>query len=372
MAEIMLENVVKRFGEVVAVDHLTLTIEDKEFVVLVGPSGCGKSTTLRLIAGLEEITEGFIYIGKHLVNYVEPKDRDIAMVFQNYALYPHMNVYMNMAFGLKLRRFPREEIDRRVHEAAAILGIEGLLDRKPRQLSGGQSQRVAMGRAIVRKPKAFLFDEPLSNLDAKLRGSMRGEIRNLHDRLKTTTVYVTHDQVEAMTLADRVVLINEGAIQQVGTPLDIYDHPMNKFVAGFIGSPTMNFIDCEVVQKGANLLLDGNSFQFPISAIKDGALISQLLGKEVTLGLRPEDIEDREFAKEQKKGIMKATVTMVEPMGANVHLRVISGEHRMIACVDSKTQAKVGETIDLVCDLSKAHLFDKKTENAITKSTKPE
>jgi multiple sugar transport system ATP-binding protein len=205
-----------------------------------------------------------------------------------------------------------------------------------------------------------------------LRGSMRGEIRNLHDRLKTTTVYVTHDQVEAMTLADRVVLINEGAIQQVGTPLDIYDHPMNKFVAGFIGSPTMNFIDCEVTQKGPNIFLDGNSFQFPISAIKDGAEISHLLGKDVTLGLRPEDIQDREFARGQKEGIIKVTVTMVEPMGANVHLRVISGEHRMIACVDSKTQAKVGETIDLVCDLSKAHLFDKKTENAITKSTKPE
>jgi multiple sugar transport system ATP-binding protein len=368
MAEIMLENVVKRFGEVVAVDHVTLTIEDQEFVVLVGPSGCGKSTTLRLIAGLEEITEGFIYIGKRLVNYVEPKDRDIAMVFQNYALYPHMNVYMNMAFGLKLRRFPPEEIDRRVHEAAVILGIEELLDRKPRQLSGGQSQRVAMGRAIVRKPKAFLFDEPLSNLDAKLRGIMRGEIRNLHYRLKTTTVYVTHDQVEAMTLADRVVLINEGAIQQVGTPRDLYDHPMNKFVAGFIGSPAMNFIDCEVVQKGADLLLDGDSFQFPISAIAGGAQISQLLGKRVILGLRPEDIEDREFAKEQKEGIIKATVTMVEPMGANVHLRLTSGDHHIIACVNSKTRAKVGENIELVCDLSKVHLFDEKTETAATKS----
>jgi multiple sugar transport system ATP-binding protein len=368
MAEIMLDNVVKQFGEVTAVDRVTLTVEDQEFVVLVGPSGCGKSTTLRLIAGLEEITEGFIYIGEHLVNYVEPKDRDIAMVFQNYALYPHMNVYMNMAFGLKLRKFSTEEIDRRVHEAAAILGIEELLDRKPRQLSGGQSQRVAMGRAIVRKPKAFLFDEPLSNLDAKLRGSMRGEIRNLHDRLKTTTVYVTHDQVEAMTLADRVVLINEGAIQQVGTPLDIYDHPMNKFVAGFIGSPAMNFIDCGVVKKGAGLLLDGNSFQFPVAAIKDGAKISHLLGKRVILGLRPEDIEDREFAKEQKEGIIKATVTMVEPMGANVHLRLTSGQHRFIAVVDSKTRAKVGENIDLVCDLSKAQLFDTKTEQAMTKS----
>lgn len=369
MAEIMLENVVKRFGEVVAVDHVTLTIEDQEFVVLVGPSGCGKSTTLRLIAGLEEITEGFIYIERHLVNYVEPKDRDIAMVFQNYALYPHMNVYMNMAFGLKLRRFPREEIDRRVHEAAAILGIEELLDRKPRQLSGGQSQRVAMGRAIVRKPKAFLFDEPLSNLDAKLRGSMRAEIRNLHDRLKTTTVYVTHDQVEAMTLADRVVLINEGTIQQVGTPLDIYDHPMNKFVAGFIGSPAMNFVDCEVVQKGEQLFLDGNSFQFPISAIKGGTQISHLLGKRVILGLRPEDIEDREFAKEQTEGVIKATVTMVEPMGANVHLRITNGIHHIIACVDSKTRAKAGDTIDLVCDLSKTHLFDKETEQVISTST---
>ncbi|NVM25899.1 MAG: sn-glycerol-3-phosphate ABC transporter ATP-binding protein UgpC [Desulfobacterales bacterium] len=369
MAEIRLENVVKRFGTVTAVDHGTLTIEDQEFVVLVGPSGCGKSTILRLIAGLEEMTEGYIYIGDQIVNYVEPKDRDIAMVFQNYALYPHMNVYMNMAFGLKLRRFSAEEMDRRVHEAAAILGIDELLDRKPRQLSGGQSQRVAMGRAIVRKPKAFLFDEPLSNLDAKLRVSMRGEIRNLHDRLKTTTVYVTHDQVEAMTLADRVVVINQGVIQQVGAPLEVYDHPINTFVAGFIGSPAMNFIDCRVVQDGPNILLDGESFQFPLSATKDGMQIfSHLLGKEVILGLRPEDIEDREFVKDQKEGIIKATVNMVEPMGANVHLRVASGMHHIIACVSPKTRAKAGENIDLVCDLSKVHLFDKETEKVISKS----
>ncbi|HID30614.1 MAG TPA: ATP-binding cassette domain-containing protein, partial [Desulfobacterales bacterium] len=240
MAKILLESVVKRFGKITAVDNISLTIEDREFFVLLGPSGCGKSTCLRLIAGLEEITEGFIFIDDILVNHLEPKDRDIAMVFQNYALYPHKNVYMNMAFSLVLRKFPKDEIDRRVREAAAILGVEDLMDRKPRELSGGQSQRVAMGRAIVRKPKAFLFDEPLSNLDAKLRLNMREEIRSLHDRLKTTTIYVTHDQVEAMTLADRMAVMKEGRILQIGAPMQIYEHPINIFVAGFIGSPPMN------------------------------------------------------------------------------------------------------------------------------------
>ena len=372
MAEIRLENVVKRFGKVTAVDHVTLTIKDQEFVVLVGPSGCGKSTTLRLIAGLEEITEGFISIGDRMVNYVEPKDRDIAMVFQNYALYPHMNVYMNMAFGLKLRKLPKEEIDKRVLEAAAILEIEELLERKPRELSGGQSQRVAMGRAIVRKPQAFLFDEPLSNLDAKLRVNMRSEIRILHDHLKTTTVYVTHDQVEAMTLADRVVVINEGKIQQDGSPLEIYDHPVNIFVAGFIGSPPMNFFNCKVVQKGTDILLDGDAFQFSISAINDGIQrLSEFVGKEVILGIRPEDIEDREFEKDRNQdGLIRGKVKMVEPMGANTHLRITSGRHQMIACVNPKTRVKMGETIDLICDLSKAHLFHKETGKVLTRSPK--
>ncbi|HEY8497197.1 MAG TPA: sn-glycerol-3-phosphate ABC transporter ATP-binding protein UgpC, partial [Limnochordales bacterium] len=256
MARVVLENVTKRYGNVVAVNKANLVIEDEEFVVLVGPSGCGKSTTLRMIAGLEEITEGNIYIGDRLVNDVPPKDRDIAMVFQNYALYPHMNVYDNMAFGLKLRKFPKDEIDRRVREAARMLGIEHLLDRKPKQLSGGQRQRVAVGRAIVREPAAFLMDEPLSNLDAKLRVQMRAELSKLHNRLRTTTIYVTHDQTEAMTMGDRIVVMKDGFIQQVGAPLEIYENPNNVFVAGFIGSPAMNFLNAVLRRDGDDVVVD--------------------------------------------------------------------------------------------------------------------
>ena len=363
MAKILLESVVKRFGKITAVDNISLTIEDREFFVLLGPSGCGKSTCLRLIAGLEEITEGFIFIDDILVNHLEPKDRDIAMVFQNYALYPHKNVYMNMAFSLVLRKFPKDEIDRRVREAAAILGVEDLMDRKPRELSGGQSQRVAMGRAIVRKPKAFLFDEPLSNLDAKLRLNMREEIRSLHDRLKTTTIYVTHDQVEAMTLADRMAVMKEGRILQIGAPMQIYEHPINIFVAGFIGSPPMNLIECRSVQNGAALFLDSGAFRFPVSAIPKGMeVVSAHTADQIVLGIRPEDIEDREFASEKSRGgILRTKISMVEPMGANVHLRLKLGDQNLIACVNSKTRARAGETIELVCDLSKAHLYDKET-----------
>ena len=369
MAKIQLEKVVKRFGNVTAVDNISLSIEDEEFLVLLGPSGCGKSTTLRLIAGLEEITAGAVFIGDTLVNHLEPKERDIAMVFQNYALYPHKNVYMNMAFSLILRKFPKDEIDRRVKEAAAILGIEELLDRKPRELSGGQSQRVAMGRAIVRKPKAFLFDEPLSNLDAKLRLSMREEIRSLHDRLKTTTVYVTHDQVEAMTLADRIAVIKEGAIQQLGAPLDIYERPSNTFVAGFIGSPPMNLIDCRLVQDGSDRFIDAGAFRFPVSAIPNGEAIAlKLKGDAVILGLRPEDLEEPEFSRIQNQAqVINARVTMKEPMGANVHLRVTSGPHKIIACVNSGTRAKIGDAIVLACDLSKARLYDKTSGLLLTK-----
>jgi multiple sugar transport system ATP-binding protein len=361
MAKIELKKVVKRFGNVTAVDNISLSIEDGEFMVLLGPSGCGKSTTLRLIAGLEEITEGAIFIGDTLVNHLDPKNRDIAMVFQNYALYPHKNAYMNMAFSLMMRKFPKEEIERRVREAAAILGIEELLDRKPRELSGGQSQRVAMGRAIVRKPKAFLFDEPLSNLDAKLRLSMREEIRGLHDRLKTTTVYVTHDQVEAMTLADRIVVMQQGAVQQLGTPLDIYERPRSTFVAGFIGSPPMNLIDCRLTQNGPNRFIDAGVFKFPLTAIPNGEVItSNLKGDIVILGLRPEDLEEREFSRPLAEAqFINARVTMKEPMGANVHLRLASGTHKIIACVNSGTRAKIGDEIVLACNLSKALLYDK-------------
>ncbi|MFY9475298.1 MAG: sn-glycerol-3-phosphate ABC transporter ATP-binding protein UgpC, partial [Bacillota bacterium] len=261
MARVYLEHVWKRFGNVVAVKDVTLEIEDKEFLILVGPSGCGKSTTLRMIAGLEEISEGSIYIGDTLVNDIPPKDRDIAMVFQNYALYPHMDVYNNMAFGLKLRKFPKAEIDKRVNEAARVLGIENLLKRKPKELSGGQRQRVALGRAIVREPKVFLMDEPLSNLDAKLRVQMRAELAKLHDRLQTTIIYVTHDQTEAMTMGDRIVVQKDGVIQQVGAPMEIYDHPNNVFVAGFIGSPSMNFIDVVLLKEDDDLWVKSDSFK---------------------------------------------------------------------------------------------------------------
>jgi multiple sugar transport system ATP-binding protein len=303
LAQVLLKDVTKRFGNVTAVDNISLDIKDREFIVLVGPSGCGKSTTLRMVAGLEEVTAGQITIGQTVVNDVPPKDRDIAMVFQNYALYPHMDVYNNMAFGLKLRKFPKDEIDRRVKEAAKLLGIENLLDRKPKALSGGQRQRVAVGRAIVREPKVFLMDEPLSNLDAKLRVQMRAELSKLHNRLQTTIIYVTHDQTEAMTMGDRIVVMKDGHIYQVGAPLDIYNNPDNMFVAGFIGSPAMNFLDVLLQKEGEVYTIDAKTFKLEIPAEKAASIkgLGNYVGKPIVLGIRPEDIEDAALVGEEKK-----------------------------------------------------------------------
>jgi len=298
VAQVILQHVTKRFGNVVAVNDANLEVRDREFIVLVGPSGCGKSTTLRMVAGLEDITEGNIYIGETLVNDIPPKDRDIAMVFQNYALYPHMDVYNNMAFGLKLRKLPKSEIDRRVKEAARMLGIENLLDRKPKALSGGQRQRVAVGRAIVREPKVFLMDEPLSNLDAKLRVQMRAELSKLHARLQTTAIYVTHDQTEAMTMGDRICVLRDGVIQQVGAPLDIYGHPINMFVAGFIGSPPMNFVNGVIKKSGDDLIFDSGTFKLTIAPdrVRQIKSLPAYVDKEVTFGIRPEHIEDAKLS----------------------------------------------------------------------------
>ena len=365
MAKVTLENVTKRFGEVTAVKNLNLEIKDTEFIVLVGPSGCGKTTTLRMIAGLEDITEGIIKIGDKVVNNLPPKDRDIAMVFQNYALYPHMNVFDNMAFGLKLRRFPKKEIEKRVKEAARILGIENLLDRKPKQLSGGQRQRVAVGRAIVRKPAVFLFDEPLSNLDAKLRVQMRAELSKLHSKLKTTSIYVTHDQVEAMTMGNRIAILKDGVLQQVGTPIEIYDHPVNKFVAGFIGSPPMNFFEAEVIDKGGELFIRTDSFEVKLPE-KYKRSIEESNKKNFIFGIRPEHIFDSAFYKGAKNyKVVHGTVDVVEPMGAETFIHILCGENRFVARVDAYTKAKMGEKIELVFDTEKLHIFDIETEKAI-------
>ncbi|HOA99225.1 MAG TPA: sn-glycerol-3-phosphate ABC transporter ATP-binding protein UgpC [Candidatus Atribacteria bacterium] len=367
MANVSLKSVVKRFGEVVAVNKVDLDIADEEFLVLVGPSGCGKTTTLRMIAGLEEVDEGEIYIDDILVNDVPPKDRDIAMVFQNYALYPHMDVYNNMAFGLKLRKFPKDEIDRRVKEAADILGIHELLNRKPKQLSGGQRQRVAVGRAIVRHPKVFLFDEPLSNLDAKLRVQMRAELSKLHDRLKATMIYVTHDQIEAMTMGDRIVVMKDGIVQQVGTPLDLYNKPQNKFVAGFIGTPSMNFLDVVIKKEGDALYLDGESFKIKIPAEIQSALLPYV-NKEVTLGIRPQDIYDCNFSQEMAEvdgNVIETTVDIVEPLGSEQTVYLVTGPHVLVAQLDMRTHTSVGDTLKILVDTSKIHLFDVETEQAI-------
>lgn len=366
MAKVVLENVSKIYpGGVVAVKDANLDIEDQEFVVLVGPSGCGKSTTLRMIAGLEEVTEGNIYIDGRRVNDVPPKDRDIAMVFQNYALYPHMTVYNNMAFGLKLRRYPKSEIDRRVREAAQILGIEPLLNRKPKALSGGQRQRVAVGRAIVRKPKAFLFDEPLSNLDAKMRVQMRTEISKLHIRLASTMIYVTHDQIEAMTMGDRIVVMKDGIIQQVATPLELYDHPVNEFVAGFIGSPPMNFFDGKIEQRSGGLYFNEGAFAL---RLHDDHMrkMNAYVGKKIRFGIRPEDVNDALFViNPNPEHTIKATVEVVEPMGAEVYLYCNAGQHNFIARVKAHEKARVGETLNMVFAMEKAHFFDPETTNAI-------
>jgi multiple sugar transport system ATP-binding protein len=364
MAQVVLKDLAKKFDEVVAVRDVNLQIKDKEFIVLVGPSGCGKSTTLRMIAGLEEISSGEIYIGERLVNDLPPKDRDIAMVFQNYALYPHMTVYDNMAFGLKMRKFPKAEIDTRVREAAQMLGIQELLSRKPRQLSGGQRQRVAVGRAIVRHPQVFLFDEPLSNLDAKLRVQMRVELKRLHDRLETTAIYVTHDQVEAMTLGDRVVVMKDGLVQQVGDPLTVYAKPRNRFVAGFIGSPAMNFIDCTVTGSDGSLSVDApGGFLIAVPPASRGAL-ERYRGQPVTLGIRPEDI--RESAPgDPKDSQVEAVVEVVEPLGNEILIDVKVGPNPMVARVPPTSRLRMHERVRLSLDPERLHFFDAKTEQAI-------
>ena len=366
MAQVSLKNVSKIFsGNVKAVDNVSIGVENREFMVLVGPSGCGKSTTLRMIAGLEEISDGDIYIGDKLVNEIPAKDRDIAMVFQNYALYPHMTVFENMSFGLRLRRIPKQEIIQRVNDAAEILGIKRLLQRKPRELSGGERQRVAVGRAIVRKPLVFLFDEPLSNLDAKMRVQMRTEIHKLHIRLQTTIIYVTHDQVEAMTMGDRIAVMKDGVLQQVADPITIYDHPKNKFVAGFIGSPPMNFMTGRTVKKNGRIYFDEG--KVVVKLVEDmHAKITPYLGKEVTLGIRSEDIYDKLFVSEAPpENVVRVNCEVYEPMGSEVYLYLNTGKHTFIARVGAHDKPKVNQDMDVVFDMSKVHFFDKDTEETI-------
>jgi multiple sugar transport system ATP-binding protein len=367
MAKVILENISKHFvskysTEVVAVRDFSLEIEDKEFVVFVGPSGCGKTTTLRMIAGLEEITEGKIYIGDRLINRIPAKDRDIAMVFQNYALYPHMTVYDNLAFSLEMRKFSKEEINQRVREAADLLEISELLQRKPKQLSGGQRQRVAVGRTIVRKPQVFLFDEPLSNLDAKLRVQMRGELKKLHERLSSTIIYVTHDQVEAMTMGDRIVVMKDGLIQQVGKPLDLYFHPVNKFVAGFIGSPTMNFVEAKLFASNHQLYVEADGMKLIVPAEKARKL-QGYVNQKVTLGIRPQDLSKAPSPVEGET--FKALVEIIEPIGNEIYLDVKAGRDSLIASVDPKTKVNLHEEILLQANLENIHLFDAQSERAL-------
>ncbi len=367
MSSLSLKNICKKYPNgFEAVKDFNLEIEDKEFIIFVGPSGCGKSTTLRMVAGLEDISSGELYIDGKLVNDVEPKDRDIAMVFQNYALYPHMTVYDNMAFGLKLRKVPKDEIDKKVREAAEILDLSALLDRKPKALSGGQRQRVAMGRAIVRKPKVFLMDEPLSNLDAKLRVQMRIEIAKLHQNLGTTIIYVTHDQTEAMTLGTRIVVMKDGIVQQVDTPQNLYEKPANLFVAGFMGSPQMNFLDATVKVEGnvANLVVAGKSI--PLPAAKSKALIDGgYNGKTVTFGIRPEDVYDSEEFLANAPTTFESKVKVYELLGAEVYLYFDLDEFPITARVDSRTNARPGDAIKFAFDIDKIHVFDKETEVTI-------
>ncbi|HEX4408283.1 MAG TPA: sn-glycerol-3-phosphate ABC transporter ATP-binding protein UgpC [Xanthobacteraceae bacterium] len=364
MAEVLLRNVVKRFDDVEVVRKISLDIPDNEFVVLVGPSGCGKSTTLRMIAGLEEISAGDIFIGGEVVNDLPPKDRDIAMVFQNYALYPHMSVFENMSFGLKLRKFPKDEIKKRVDKAARILDITELLGRKPKALSGGQRQRVAMGRAIVRNPKVFLFDEPLSNLDAKLRVQMRTEIKRVHQMVKTTTVYVTHDQVEAMTLADRVVVMNGGVIEQIATPQDLYHHPKTRFVAGFIGSPAMNFMRCRIEQNGVGQRVRiSDAISLPIPALQ-APRFQSLTGKEVVFGLRPEHITEPRRSDRDPNSEFAVTLDVVEPMGMETMVYFTVEGQEICARVDPGSSSGPGEQMRLYADMNQMHLIDPQT-NAV-------
>ncbi|MCY3714305.1 MAG: sn-glycerol-3-phosphate ABC transporter ATP-binding protein UgpC [Gemmatimonadetes bacterium] len=365
MADVVLKNVDKRFDKNTVVRNVNLEIRDREFVVLVGPSGCGKSTTLRMIAGLEEVTSGEIHIDGNRVNDVPPKDRDIAMVFQNYALYPHMTVYENMAFGLKLRKYPRSEIEARVNETAGILGIGHLLARKPKALSGGERQRVAVGRAIVRKPKVFLFDEPLSNLDAKLRVQMRTEISKLHNSLEATIVYVTHDQVEAMTMGDRIAVMKDGEVQQVAAPLELYEKPANRFVAGFIGSPGMNFLEGRVVFDNGHAAFDEGSLQLPIPDGMREAL-APWRDREVTFGIRPEDITSVDANKDwQEARQIKATVEVVEPMGSETFLYLTTGRYPFIARVDAFVDPAINTELPLLVNMARAHFFSREDEAAI-------
>jgi len=363
MARVTYEHVTKRFGDVMAVNDLNLEVQDKEFLVLVGPSGCGKSTALRCLAGLEEISEGQILIGDRVVNDVPPKDRDIAMVFQSYALYPHMSVYDNMAFGLKLRKTPKDEINNRVQDAAKILGIENLLDRKPKQLSGGQRQRVALGRAIVREPAVFLFDEPLSNLDAKLRVQTRAEITKLHQRLGTTFIYVTHDQVEAMTMADRIAVLRDGILQQSDTPQNLYDYPGNVFVAGFIGSPSMNFFDATLTGTADEMYVDTGAFRVKVS----GAVKTRLtdgVGKKVIFGIRPEDIFHPEYVAPGINAVkVESLVDVTELMGNEIFLYLMAGDYPYIARVDPRGHAHAGDKIEMIFNADNIHLFDAEAED---------
>jgi multiple sugar transport system ATP-binding protein len=365
MASVTFEHVTKKFGDVIAVNDLNITIADREFLVLVGPSGCGKSTALRCLAGLEDVSDGRILIGDQVVNDVAPKDRDIAMVFQSYALYPHMSVYDNMAFGLKLRKTPKEEIKRRVNEAAQILGIKDLMDRRPRQLSGGQRQRVAVGRAIVREPKVFLFDEPLSNLDAKLRVETRANISKLHQQLKTTFIYVTHDQTEAMTMASRIAVINKGILQQIETPQSLYDCPDNLFVAGFIGSPAMNFFPAQIRKQDSKLFVDGGSFKVEIPASRN-TVYSSYIDKPIIFGIRPENIHDPDFT---PPGIVSQTieakVDVTELMGNEILVYLKNGEHNLVARVDPRSKYRVGDDTKVVFNMANMHIFDRDTEQAI-------
>ncbi|MBR6627530.1 MAG: sn-glycerol-3-phosphate ABC transporter ATP-binding protein UgpC [Lachnospiraceae bacterium] len=369
MASLSLKNVCKVYPNgFEAVKNFNLDIADKEFIIFVGPSGCGKSTTLRMIAGLEDISSGELRIGDRVVNDVEPKDRDIAMVFQNYALYPHMSVYDNMAFGLKLRKVPKDQIDKMVKEAAKILDLTPLLDRKPKALSGGQRQRVAMGRAIVRNPKVFLMDEPLSNLDAKLRVQMRIEIAKLHQRLGTTIIYVTHDQTEAMTLGTRIVVMKDGVIQQVDTPQNLYDKPQNLFVAGFMGSPQMNFLDATVRVEGDVAKLEIADKAIPLPPAKSKKLIDGGYdGKVVTFGIRPEDVYDSEmFIENSPNSVFESTIKVYELLGAEVYLYFDLADFAMTARVDSRTTARPGDVVKFALDVEKIHVFDKETQQIIT------
>ena len=368
MASLSLEHIDKTYPNgFKAVKDFNLDIADKEFIIFVGPSGCGKSTTLRMVAGLEDISGGTLKIDGKVMNDIEPKDRDIAMVFQNYALYPHMTVYDNMAFGLKLRKVPKDEIDKKVKEAAKILDLDKLLDRKPKALSGGQRQRVAMGRAIVRAPKVFLMDEPLSNLDAKLRVQMRTEISKLHQRLGATIIYVTHDQTEAMTLGTRIVVMKDGVVQQIDTPQNLYDHPCNQFVAGFIGSPQMNFMDAKVKVNGndVKVIVGDNELQVPADKAKN-IIAGGYDGKTIVMGIRPENVHDEEaFIQANPNSKISAPVRVYELLGAEVFLYFDFAGSQMTARVNPRTTARAGDTVTFALDMEKTHYFDKETQKTI-------